>query len=103
MHPLQFGLIRRKIRTQRRHGMPLENPLIFYPRRVVETIVTGWRWWTLIRRNARIRRKVEADPSALTYTDLSLMKIKRNDDFVDTVFADKIPDTYGAPKHAAAE
>jgi pyruvate-formate lyase-activating enzyme len=103
VHPLQFGVVRRKIRTQRRHGMKLENPLIFYPRRLVESIVTGWRWWSLLRRHARIRRKVEADPNFAAYTDLAMEKAKRQDDFVGTIFADKIPDTYGAPvKHAVA-
>jgi len=102
VHPLQFGIVRRKIRTQRRHGMKLENPLVFYPRRLIESIVTGLRWWSLIRRHTRIRRKVEVDANGLSYTDLSLMNVKRNDDFVE-VFADKIPDTYGAPvKHAVA-
>jgi len=102
VHPLQFGIVRRKIRTQRRHGMKLENPLVFYPRRLIESIVTGLRWWSLIRRHTAIRRKVEADANGLSYTDLSLINVKRNDDFVE-VFADKIPDTYGAPvKHAVA-
>ena len=103
VHPLQFGLIRRKIRTQRRHGMKLENPLIFYPRHVVTSIAAGLEWWSLVKRNRKIRSKVEADPNGMTYTDEALTKIKRNDDFVDTIFADKIPDTYGAPKHIAAE
>ena len=69
----------------------------------MESVITGLGWWSLVRRYNAIRRKVEADPNALSYTDLALMKIKRNDDFVETVFADKIPDTYGAPKHIAAE
>ena len=38
VHPLQFGFIRRKIRTQRRHGMPIVNPLIFYPWRVYDFV-----------------------------------------------------------------
>ena len=103
VHPLQFGLVRRKVRTQRRYGMKRESPLIFYPRRVVEQVVTGARWLSLFRRYKRIRRKVEADPNPQAYSDIALMTVKRNDDFVDTVFADKIPDTYGAPKHVAAE
>ena len=103
VHPLQFGLVRRKVRTQRRYGMKQESPLIFYPRRVVEQLVTGARWLSLFRRYKRIRRKVEADPNPQAYSDIALMTVKRNDDFVDTVFADKIPDTYGAPKHIAAE
>jgi pyruvate-formate lyase-activating enzyme len=103
VHPLQFGIVRRKVRTQRRYGMKQESPLIFYPRRVVEHVVTGAHWLSLFRRYKRIRRKVEADPNPQAYSDIALMTVKRNDDFVDTVFADKIPDTYGAPKHIAAE
>ncbi len=38
LHPLYFGLIRRKIRKQRRKGMPLENPLIFYPREFFKSL-----------------------------------------------------------------
>src|SRR5207249_816658 len=41
VHPLQLGLIRRKVRTQRRHGMPLENPLLFYARRGAELFSAG--------------------------------------------------------------
>src|SRR4029077_53668 len=32
VHPLQFGFLRRKIRTSRPQGLALENPLLFYPR-----------------------------------------------------------------------
>ena len=103
VHPLQFGIVRRKVRTQRRYGMKQESPLIFYPRRVVEYVVTAAHWLSLFRRYKRIRRKVEADPNPQAYSDIALMTVKRDDDFVDTVFADKIPDTYGAPKHIAAE
>src|SRR6185503_12446001 len=38
VHPLQFGYVRRKIRTQRRHGLRRESPFIFYPRRAVESV-----------------------------------------------------------------
>jgi len=34
VHPLQGGFLRRKVRTQRRPGMPQENPVTFYPLRV---------------------------------------------------------------------
>ena len=36
VHPLQFGFVRRKVRTQRRYGMPIVNPLIFYPWRLFD-------------------------------------------------------------------
>ena len=50
MHPLQFGFVRRKVRTQRRHGMPIVNPLIFYPWRAFDFASDVWRWLRLIRR-----------------------------------------------------
>ena len=36
VHPLQFGFFRRKLRKQRRSGMTVLNPLIFYPWRVFD-------------------------------------------------------------------
>ena len=36
VHPMQFGLGRRKVRTQRRYGMPIENPFAFYPWRAYD-------------------------------------------------------------------
>jgi radical SAM superfamily enzyme YgiQ (UPF0313 family) len=40
VHPLQFGIVRRKNRRQRRHGLPIENPLLFSARRGVDAVVT---------------------------------------------------------------
>ncbi len=40
-HPFQCGAFRKKVRRQRRHGMPLENPLLFYPRRAWEIVRTN--------------------------------------------------------------
>ena len=40
VHPLQGGFFRRKVRTQRRSGLPRENPLFFYPRRLWEVAET---------------------------------------------------------------
>lgn len=41
VHPFQNGIFRRKIRAERRQGMPFENPLIFYPKRLLETLNTN--------------------------------------------------------------
>ncbi len=38
IHPLEGGFLRRKHRTSRRSGLPLENPLIFYPKYLLETL-----------------------------------------------------------------
>ena len=98
VHPLQFGFIRRKVRTQRRYGMPIVNPLIFYPWRVYDFVSGGLRWLKLLRRNRRIQRRVLADPTVKSYTDEALTPIVAGaaDHFVEA-FADKIPKTHGAP------
>src|SRR5262249_11109663 len=38
VHPLQCGVLRRKVRATRRPGLPRENPLLFYPRQLWEAI-----------------------------------------------------------------
>ena len=99
VHPLQFGLVRRKSRTQRRHGMPIESPFIYYPRRAAEFARNVYDWATHVRRYLAIKKRVKADPSAFHYTDEALTppKADQNDNFVE-VFAAKIPKTHGAPK-----
>ena len=72
VHPLQFGFVRRKIRTQRRFGLPQENPLIFYPRRVVEGGWAALQWFLLFRRYRAIMHKVRADDEAAAYSDAAL-------------------------------
>ncbi len=56
VHPLQFGYVRRKIRTQRRHGLPVVNPLVFYP----------WRAWDFLsgrRKMGGARPALSRDPA----------------------------------------
>ena len=105
VHPLQLGVIRRKDRTQRRSGLPIENPLVFYPRRVVEQARTVGRWLRLAYTYRSIMKRVLADPGRANYTDEALRVTPREEealpDFVQA-FADKIPQTHGAPVRKAA-
>jgi hypothetical protein len=104
VHPLQFGFLRRKIRTQRRYGMPIVNPLLFYPWRMVDFLKVASHWLRLIWRYRRIMARVKADPAAASYFDEALRphtKPGETDHFVE-VFADKIPHTHGAPVRPAA-
>jgi radical SAM superfamily enzyme YgiQ (UPF0313 family) len=103
VHPLQFGYVRRKVRTSRRHGMPIVNPLIFYPWRVFDFMRTMVRWLRLVKRYRAILAKVEADPDKLRYMDQALTPtLAGNTDHLVEVFADKIPKTHGAPKPRVA-
>jgi hypothetical protein len=73
VHPLQGGFFRRKIRTQRRPGLRLENPLVFYPRRLAEIVTTHVRLVRYYLFLHRIRKKVERDPAP--YTDRALIAV----------------------------
>ena len=50
VHPLQFGYVRRKLRTQRRHGLPVVNPLVFYPWRAWDFMSVAGKWGALALR-----------------------------------------------------
>ena len=107
VHPLQLGVIRRKDRTQRRAGLPIESPLVFYPRRVVEQARTIARWLALAYRYRSIMKRVTADADGASYVDEALRVAPHAAEallnFVQA-FADKIPQTHGAPvRRTAAE
>jgi hypothetical protein len=77
VHPLQGGFFRRKIRSQRRTGLPRENPLLFYPRRVWEIVDTHVRLVAFYLFLHRIRKKVERDRAP--YSDPALIPIEAAD------------------------
>ena len=78
IYPLEAGLLRRKFRRDRRRDLPLENPLVFYPREAAKFAVNHARiavkfariWWFL--------RGALKDPDAKTYTDEAL---RASDDY----------------------
>ena len=74
VHPLQGGYFRRKLRRHRRSGLPRENPLVFYPRRVWEVLDTHARLAACYIHLHRIRRRVERGPSH--YIDRALAPIE---------------------------
>jgi radical SAM superfamily enzyme YgiQ (UPF0313 family) len=98
VHPLQFGYVRRKVRTQRRYGMPIVNPLVFYPWRAYDALRGAGQWLRRMLRYRRILKRVVADPATYTYFDEAMQPVTGDspDHFVE-VFADKIPKTHGAP------
>jgi radical SAM superfamily enzyme YgiQ (UPF0313 family) len=104
VHPLQFGYLRRKLRMQRRSGMPVPSPLAFYPWRAFDFVKVLSQWARLYWRYNRMLTRVKANPAARTYSDEALRahtSAGETDHFVE-VFADKIPQTHGAPARAPA-
>lgn len=79
IHPLEGGFLRRKHRTSRRSTLPLENPLIFYPKTFFETLWKQIKWISLYLRLRLIYRKVRNDPKKHEYMDLALEPVLENE------------------------
>jgi len=65
VHPVEAGYLRRRVRTERRPGMPIENPLVFYPKYWALTAVrqarAGWMLLTLLHMAWSVRREVRRE------------------------------------------
>ena len=72
LHPLEGGFVRLKFRRDRRSGMPLESPFVFYPRLLGQLIGKQLRWIFLYSRLYRSYQKIKRDPKRLDYTDVAL-------------------------------
>jgi DNA repair photolyase len=72
IYPLEAGLLRRKYRLDRRPSLPIENPLVFYPREAAHFLANHMKiavkfakiWWFM--------RSVLGDPNSKSYTDEAL-------------------------------
>ncbi len=82
VHPLEGGVFRRKIRRQRRSGMPIESPFLFYRRRLWEATVTIARWASLGWRVYSIRSRVKEQREQLrqNYVDVALTPVTQREE-----------------------
>ena len=72
VHPLEGGAFRLKFRRDRRSGLPVENPFVFYPRYARETLAKLWGYWTVYRRAKKTMQEVLAAPDRWSYSDLAI-------------------------------
>jgi hypothetical protein len=79
VHPLEGGALRLKFRRDRRSGLPRENPLVFYPRYLGQTVLKAWRYWSVYRQCKAILKDVLAAPDRLTYTDTAIAPPKADE------------------------
>lgn len=79
VHPLQGGYFRRKYRKDRRPGMPVENPLVFYPKYAAELVYKHVRLAGQIVRYGRFRYQLKRDPEAKNYMDVALTPVLEED------------------------
>ncbi len=71
VHPLQSGIIRRKSRSERRPGFPVENVVVFNLRRVVEMVTAVSGILRLHLKLRKIQKRVQNDPNGKNYRDLA--------------------------------
>ncbi len=80
VHPLQAGFFRRKIRTERRPSLGIEPALIFYPKRVWQTLSTYLPWAWYAWRLHRVRKAIERDDANKSYRDFAMTPVE-DDEF----------------------
>ncbi len=71
VHPLEGGYFRRKVRRDRRAGLPLESPITFYPRYVGDIVKRHINYGLALARYYRIYREVKKAPNRFDYVDVA--------------------------------
>ncbi|MCU0987765.1 MAG: radical SAM protein [Acetobacteraceae bacterium] len=72
VHPLEGGAFRLKFRRDRRHGLPIESRLRFYPRYALETVRKAWGYLGVYLEARRILKDVMRNPDRMAYQDLAI-------------------------------
>jgi hypothetical protein len=79
VHPLESGLFRLKSRRDRRHGLPLESPFVFYPRYWAESVRKIVGYTCVYLRCSKVLREVTRSPERWTYSDLAIAPAQENE------------------------
>lgn len=80
VHPLQSGLLRLKRPSERRPSMPRENPLVFWPRNVWETMSKHVVVAGAVMRLVATALVIARDPKSGEYTDQALKPVGADGD-----------------------
>ncbi|WP_113887919.1 B12-binding domain-containing radical SAM protein [Roseiarcus fermentans] len=72
VHPLEGGALRLKSRRDRRHGLPLESPLVFYSRYWGETAFKAAKYLRFFVKSRAILKEVMAAPDRAAYSDVAI-------------------------------
>jgi radical SAM superfamily enzyme YgiQ (UPF0313 family) len=80
IHPLEGGFLRIRSRRNRRSGMKLEDPLVFYPKYFLQTLRKQFQWISLYTRMRLIYRRVRKDPKRFEYMDLALEPVTEHEE-----------------------
>jgi hypothetical protein len=94
IHPLEGGFLRLKFRRNRRSGLPLENPLLFYPKYYAAMIWKQFLWVSLYLRLRLVYRKVRKDPRRFEYMDLALEPVRADETETRELFQSETAQKY---------
>lgn len=75
IHPLEGGFLRIRSRKNRRSGMKIENPFLFYPKFYSQMLTKQFRWISLYLRMRLIYLRVRKDPARFEYSDVALESV----------------------------
>ena len=84
--------------------MPIESPVVFYPRRLLEVVRTCTQWALHARKYQVLRKRAVAELSGKTYVDEALAPPPSDatEDHLVQAFAAQIPKMHGAPRPQVA-
>ena len=75
VQPLESGFIRRRVRRERRPGLPIEHPLVFYPKYLRRALVGYGKALAMLIPLSIERRRLKRDPQAKHYRDQALTPV----------------------------
>jgi hypothetical protein len=75
VQPLESGIVRRRLRRERRPGMPIEHPLVFYPKYLARSLRGYSQALALLVPLAIERWRLKRDPSTKGYMDRALTPV----------------------------
>lgn len=79
LHPLEGGIFRLKFRTDRRHGLPIETPVVFYPKYAFEIVRKLGRYGWMILQAYRTYWRVVGDLDVAHYMDAAIAPFDAGD------------------------
>jgi hypothetical protein len=103
IHPLECGLIRRKVRRDRRPGMALEPAVLFYPKYWLEVVVKQLRWLALYGQFTADYHLIKRDAKRAEYMDEALNPVFDDEEDERAMFQTDEAKTYVAQQRRMAE
>jgi hypothetical protein len=94
IHPLEGGFVRWKFRRDRRPGLSLESPWLFYPLHFTGTLWKQVRWVKLYLENYRIYSDIKRDPKRLDYSDVALSPVTEDETEIMEMFQSDVAKIY---------